>query len=461
MNNVTELVNSFYNNFILRDIVAKIVPGVLLAFSIATLKYEPSRVLKFIREASPIELAFVTAASWVISFGAQAMGEAVGLIRLWPRKLTSDQARKRIVCFGRRATAEEKRIVERYVVIKEACGLGYLALLIALFLILAGEAGRSAADFGSAFLTSVSNHKLLISSTLLVSVALAWTHRKHLERQYGTYDVVDEETAIYQTNTECQTERSLSESFAENPEVYDYYRVDYPDELIEYLVKSSKLRRGDKALEIGAGSGKFTRHLLRAGLQVSCVEPANGFIEFLKKHFHSDIEILPSRFEDLGQSQTRYRLVVAAQSFHWIPCVEGLRKAASLLEPDGYLGLVFYSTRIVNSELRDQLDQIYGKYPAVAARLPGSGPSSRQNPLSKIEDSGLYKEAMLFELKKTYHHSSSEYRMLAETESQHKKLNSADRANLLEAACRAIKQNGAYVETEYRFTLIVAQRLTD
>jgi len=221
MNNLTELINSFYNNFILRDIVAKIVPGVLLAFSIATLKYEPARILKFIREGSTIELAFLIAASWVIAFGVQAMGEAMGVIRLWPMNLTSDQARKRIVCFGRRATTEEKRIVERYVVVKEACGLGYLALLIALVMILAGDAGRRGGGFGSALLISFSNHKLLIGSILLLLVALWWTHDKHLKRQYETYDAVDREHAHYQTNTDCPTERSLAESFAENPEIYD------------------------------------------------------------------------------------------------------------------------------------------------------------------------------------------------------------------------------------------------
>jgi ubiquinone/menaquinone biosynthesis C-methylase UbiE len=458
MNGLTELVNSFYNNFILRDIVAKIVPGVLLAYSIATLKYEPARILKFIREASTIELAFLIAASWVIAFGVQAMGEARGLIRLWPKGLGSDKARKRIVCFGRRATAEEKRIVERYVVVKEACGLGYLAFLIALVMILAGDAGRSGAGFGPALWISLSSHKMLIGSTLLLSAALWWTHDKHLKRQYDTYDAVDQEYANDQTSTDCPTERSLAESFAENPESYDYYRVDYPAEILDHLMEASNLRRGHKALEIGAGSGKFTRHLVRAGLHVRCIEPAKGFVEFLKKHFDSEIEITASKFEDLDPTQTRYHLVVAAQSFHWIPWEEGLRKAAYLLEPDGYVGFVFYSTKIADGELREQLDQIYEHYPAVEARLPGSGPSSRQSPVAKIENAGLYKKPMVFEVRKTYHHSCWEYRMLAETESQHKKLNTGERAKLMEAACEAITKNGGFIETEYVFTLVLAQR---
>jgi hypothetical protein len=130
-----------------------------------------------------------------------------------------------------------------------------------------------------------------------------------------------------------------------------------------------------------------------------------------------------------------------------------------LLEPDGYLGLVFYSTRIVDDALRKQLDEIYGNYPVVTARLPGSGPSSRQDPVAKIESVGLYKRPMSFEVLKTVHHSSWEYRMLAETESQHKKLNAVERAKLIEAACEAIKKNGGFVETEYVFTLILAQRV--
>ena len=439
--------------------MAKIVPGVPLVFSIAALKYEPSRIVKFIREASPIELAFAIGGSWIAAFGLQAIGEALRLIRLWPSELTSDQARKRIICFGRRATAEEKRIVERYVVIKEACGLGYLALLIAFVLIFAGDAGRSVGGFGSVFFSSVSSHKLVIGSTLLLSVALWWTHHKHLERQYDTYDAVDHESANYQAQTDTRTERLLAESFADDPEVYDYYRVDYPAELVEYLMSASNLRPRQSALEIGAGSGKFTRPLLRAGLRVSCVEPANGFVEFLKKHFDSDIEISPTKFEDL-KSGRRYHLVIAAQSFHWIPWDEGLRKAAGLLEDDGFLGLVFYRTQIVDAALRDQLDHVYANYQVVGARLPGSGPSSRQKPVAEIRKVGLYKEPMLLEIKKNYHHSCSEYRMLAETESQHKKLTTGDRANLLQAACEVIKKNGGYIEAEYQFTLILAQKKT-
>jgi SAM-dependent methyltransferase len=456
--NLTELFNSFYNNFILRDIVAKIVPGVLLTFSIATLKYEPARVLQYVREASTIELAFATAASWVIAFGVQAMGEARGLIRLWPKELNTDDVRRHMVCFGRRATVEEKRIVERYVAIKEACGLGYLTLLITLGLVIAGETVRSAAGYGAGLEHALLNHKLLIVSTLLVSWALWWTHLAHLKRQYKFYNAVDEEAGFSKTDT--QTECSLAESFAENPEVYDYYRVDYPSELIAQLMQASQLRSGDEALEIGAGSGKFTRHLLRAGLRIKCVEPAKGFVEFLKKHFESDIDISETKFENLDQAQTLYPLIVAAQSFHWIKWDVGLKKAAGLLAENGHLALVFYSTKIVDEELRNQLDQIYGKYPGVEARLPGSGPSSRQDPIEQIRKTGLYKEPRLLEFKQTCHHSSSEYRMLTATESQHKKLSADDRADLVDAACDAIKKNGGRLKTEYRFTLILAQRLS-
>jgi SAM-dependent methyltransferase len=460
MNNLNELINSFYNNFILRDIVAKIIPGALLLFGITTLKYEPKHVFQFIREASAFETGFWIAASWVIAFGVQAIGEFTGFIRLWPKNQSIAESRNRIICFGRLANAEEKRIVERYVVIKEACGLGYLALTVALSLVVMGDAARKSIDmygFCLALWNIASAHKLLISSAVVLSIALYWTHIKHLERQYATYDAVNEATGTLLNKMASGEDRDLSQSFADDPHIYDYYRVNYPEELVKRLISKSKLKRGDLVLEIGAGSGKLTHHLLHAGLRVRCVEPASAFVEFLNNHFGDNIEIVATKFESFDDSQIHYRLVTSAQAFHWVEWSRGLQKAAKLLEQGGYLGLIFFRTKIVNDALNGELDQIYGKYPSVEARLPGSGPSSRQDPAAKIREVGLFSEPLVVEFRRTYQHTSFEYRMLTLTESQHKKLGLKDRAALIDAACHAIKKHSGRVETEYIFTLYLAR----
>lgn len=461
MNNIGELINSVYNNFVLRDIVGKIVPGALVLFGMASLRYAPERLFQFIRGATALETGFWIAAAWVVAFGVQAIGERTGLIRLWPKGECDSipKSRTEIICFGRRATADEKRIAERYVIIKEACGLGYFATAIALCLLVIGHEARRSNDvfeFANGLFQFALTNKLLFISAVVVLVGLYWTHLKHLERQYATYDAVKEVNTILQST---RSDVDLSQSFADLPEIYDHYRVDYPGELVDQLVSKSRLKQGDMVLEIGAGSGKLTHHLLREGFNVTCVEPASSFVEFLKKRFENTqgLKIIQTRFEELETDTAKHRLIIAAQAFHWVDWNKGLRKTAEMLDSDGHLALIFYNTKIVNRALRKELDQIYSHYPRVEARLPGSGPSSRLNAAAKIKEINLFSEPLVIDFSKTYKHSTNDYKMLTLTESQHKKLAYEDRERLIGAACKAIEKHGGHIETEYTFTCYLAR----
>ena len=130
-------------------------------------------------------------------------------------------------------------------------------------------------------------------------------------------------------------------SFGEDPLTYHHHRPDYPDCIIRRLIDHTELKDKNRVLEVGAGSGKLTQHLLEAGMLVTCVEPCAAFAQFLRKRFGQQVEVIPTRFEQFKAGSVRYRLVACAQAFHWIDWPVGLETARTVLDTGGFLGLIW------------------------------------------------------------------------------------------------------------------------
>ena len=191
-----DVTNSFYGNFLLRDLVEKIKPGIVVLFAKLTLKYEPEFLMQQIKDMALIEIVFFLSAAWILAFAFQALGIYLGLIKQWPYDMPMEKSREYIVKFNRQAKIEEKRIVERYVVIKEACGLGYVTLAISVVMLLIGTAARNSTtpvETLMTFLRMSWDNCLILLLLVIVVLSLRLSHLKHLERQYSTYKVVAKE----------------------------------------------------------------------------------------------------------------------------------------------------------------------------------------------------------------------------------------------------------------------------
>lgn len=64
-----------------------------------------------------------------------------------------------------------------------------------------------------------------------------------------------------------------------------YYSEDlYVKNLINYLISFSNIKKEDNVLEIGAGAGRFTIHLLKAGFNVTCMDISKSQLRRLKEN---------------------------------------------------------------------------------------------------------------------------------------------------------------------------------
>lgn len=137
---------------------------------------------------------------------------------------------------------------------------------------------------------------------------------------------------------------------------------DYPKELFDDMIKYSKIQTESQLLEIGAGPGTATDELLDYPIDV--LEITEAQVSYLKDKYkeQKDIRIYCEKFETF-ETETKYDLIYAGTTFHWVDPRIGYQKAAGLLRTGGTLGLFWNLTYGVQGKgLYRELLNIERKY---------------------------------------------------------------------------------------------------
>jgi SAM-dependent methyltransferase len=131
-------------------------------------------------------------------------------------------------------------------------------------------------------------------------------------------------------------------SFDGVAELYDAARPEYPPEPIEVLVQLAELRRGDRVLEIGPGTGQLTVPLAQRGMTLTAAELGANLAALLRRKLASfpRAEVVNADFDDWAVPEGAFDLVVAATAFHWLDSSTRVRRCASALRPGGALAII-------------------------------------------------------------------------------------------------------------------------
>jgi SAM-dependent methyltransferase len=121
---------------------------------------------------------------------------------------------------------------------------------------------------------------------------------------------------------------------------YDRGRPDYPAEVAGWLRDSVALEPGRIVVDLGAGTGKFTRRLIATGAQVIAVEPVAAMRERLV-HDLPEVEALDGNATAIPLPDASIDAIVCAQAFHWFATPEALAEMHRVLKPGGILGLIW------------------------------------------------------------------------------------------------------------------------
>ena len=144
--------------------------------------------------------------------------------------------------------------------------------------------------------------------------------------------------------------------FTSRVDDYRRYRPDYPAALLPELLERCGLAAGAIAADIGSGTGIFSDHLLRHGLEVYAVEPNDAMRQAADRQFSGQARFhsVAGGAEDTGLAGESVDLVSAAQAFHWFNNEATHREFARILKPHGWLALVWN-----RRDLSDPFQQVY------------------------------------------------------------------------------------------------------
>jgi SAM-dependent methyltransferase len=117
-------------------------------------------------------------------------------------------------------------------------------------------------------------------------------------------------------------------------------RPDYPEEIAGWLKDALRLGPGQTAVDLGAGTGKFTPRLLATGARVIAVEPIAEMRARIAQAAPG-AEIRAGAAQALPLADGEADAIVCAQAFHWVATPAVVAEMRRALKIGGRLGLVW------------------------------------------------------------------------------------------------------------------------
>ena len=96
----------------------------------------------------------------------------------------------------------------------------------------------------------------------------------------------------------------------------------------------SRVRRGEKVIELGCGMGGLLARLDAAGVEVCGVTPDKSQAAHIGKNW-PHIPLDNCKMEELGPKDEKFDVAINSESFQYVDLVEGIKKIDQLLKPNG------------------------------------------------------------------------------------------------------------------------------
>jgi ubiquinone/menaquinone biosynthesis C-methylase UbiE len=154
--------------------------------------------------------------------------------------------------------------------------------------------------------------------------------------------------------------REQASSFSKVAPEYERGRPDYPPAAADWIAAQAGLGPGRVVVDVAAGTGKLTRQLVRSGARVIAVEPLAPMLAQLTALL-PDVEATIGTAEATGLPDASASVVTVAQAFHWFATGEALAELARVLEPAGFLALV-WNRRDLTQDIQADLTRIMASH---------------------------------------------------------------------------------------------------
>jgi SAM-dependent methyltransferase len=151
--------------------------------------------------------------------------------------------------------------------------------------------------------------------------------------------------------------RAAQIGFSRSAEAYECARPGYPGEAVDHLV--ARLAPGARVLDLAAGTGKLTRPLLAAGLDVVAVEP----VAEMRAGLPDSVRALAGTAQAIPLPDGYVDAVSVGQAFHWFAEEAALREIHRVLCAGGVLGLL-WNRRVEDDPVNCRISELLAPYRA-------------------------------------------------------------------------------------------------
>jgi hypothetical protein len=254
--------------------------------------------------------------------------------------------------------------------------------------------------------------------------------------------------------------------FGEVAELYDRARAAFSEAVIDDVLRfaggdGSRLR----AREGGAGTGKATVAFAVRGLAIVAIEPSAAMAAVARRNCKPfpNVRLECTTFEDWAVEASPFDLVFSAQAWHWVTPEVRYVKAAEALAGGGTLALFWHRTRWQGEELRAELEDLYRRLvPEIYAKDPGfpglTQPRGDDRLVDEIKGSGLFGEPTMHDHPWSATFTADTFVELLLTQSDHRLLPEATRAELFEAVRSIVTAHGGELVVPHTTLLALALR---
>jgi len=249
-------------------------------------------------------------------------------------------------------------------------------------------------------------------------------------------------------------------AFDQIANVYKVARPDYPEALIEDVVSYADLRQGDPILEVGCGTGQATKSFAKRGFPIVAIDPGPEMLRVARDDLagFSNVELLGTTFEAWPANRGAFRLIVAAQSWHWVSPEMRFTKAAEALSPNGSLAVFGHVPVGLPTGLLAQFENIYLR------RTGNWGPPPEAGYLPSGPFKGWFDESRLFgpvehrQYPWKWRRTTSSFTDFLCTRSEYVLMEPAKREEMLGEIAKAIDDQGGELTLDYETHLYIARR---
>lgn len=134
--------------------------------------------------------------------------------------------------------------------------------------------------------------------------------------------------------------KAAQTGFSTQAGTYTQGRPEYPDQLSQWLSTALGIGAQSTVIDLGAGTGKFTRLLAPLTEHLIAVEPVAAMRGEFSRQL-PDTQLLDGTAQAIPLGDGVADAVLCAQAFHWFASPAALGEIHRVLKPGAWLGLVW------------------------------------------------------------------------------------------------------------------------